>query len=371
MDRAVSWKSHDERIAGTSIAIERRGSFSQAPIAFDERKTIRLQTPLLLECLNPAAAPNRQMTSGILIPESTITSSSGGPITVDTIEVSAVTIPSVELKDFNGVFSYASSKAKNVEIDIQLSICSTFSGVVCVPWPICCIGVCGGISIPSFTQTSNIGDITMGAGSFCMASPTVDFGPFSMTIPPLGGATPTTVAQFQVTDVCMECTVVPMPNPLGITLGDSFPVPNPMGPMNVSIEQTQIGELDSIKIATPPATVSNIKALKIKIPSVTTKPINIASSTTMSVNTSMPLYGGGIVRTGKAECAQIDTNVTLNVSSVVLKIKGGIEFTDLQGTVTTSSASSGAFDINLDLKGIKIKGLSLHGLNMPEIEVEL
>jgi hypothetical protein len=309
--------------------------------------------------------------SGILIPESTIQSSSGGPVTVDTIEVSAVAIPTVEMKDFSGVFSYASSTAKDVEIDIQVSIDSSFCGVVCVPWPICCIGVSGGISIPSFTQTSDLGDITMSGGSFCMASPSVDFGPFSMTIPPLGGSSKTTVAKIEVTDVCMDCTKIPMPNPLGITLGDSFPVPNPMGPMNVTIKQTKIAELDSTTISTPPATVNNIKALNIKIPSVTTKPINIVSSTTMSVNTSMPLYGGGIVRTGNANCGQINTDVTLNVSSVTLKIKGGIEFTDLNGTVNTSSANSGAFDLNLDLKGIKIKGLSLLGLSMPEFEVEL
>jgi hypothetical protein len=317
------------------------------------------------------------MPTGILIPESTITSSSGGPITVDTIEVSAVTIPTVDMKDFDGVFSYASSTAKDVEIDMELSICSSFSGTVCVPWPICCVGVSGGLSISSFTQTSNLGDITMSGGSFCMASPTVDFGPLSMTIPPLGGATKTTVGQIQVTEVCMDCTQVAIPNPLGITLGDSFPVPNPMGPMNITVKTTEICDLDSIKISTPPAVAKNIKALNIKIPSVTTKPINIASSTSMSVNTSMPLYNDGsalgakVTRTGSAECGQIETSVTLNVTSVVLKIKGGIEFTDVQGSVTTSSANSGAFNLNLDLKGIKIKGLSLLGLSMPELEVEL
>jgi len=314
------------------------------------------------------------MPTGMLIPESTIESSSGGPITVDTIEVSAVTIPTVDMKDFDGVFSYASSTAKDVEIDMELSICSSFTGVVCVPWPICCVGVSGGISISSFTQTSNLGDITMEGGSFCMASPDVSFGPFSMTIPPLGK---TTVGQIQVTEVCMHCTQVTIKNPLGITLGDSFPVPNPMGPMCVAIQTTTIDELDSNKISTPPATVKNIKALNIKIPSVTTKPITIASKTALAVNTSMPLYNDGsalgakVTRTGSAQCGQIDTNVTLNVSSVVLRIKGGIEFTDVEGNVTTSSANSGPFDLNLDLKGIKIKGLSILGMSMPELEVEL
>jgi hypothetical protein len=63
--------------------------------------------------------------------------------------------------------------------------------------------------------------------------------------------------------------------------------------------------------------------------------------------------------------------MTLNISTVTMNIKGGIEFTDIQGTVTTSSASAGPFDMNLDLKGIKIKGLTLMGMKMPEIEVQL
>ncbi len=317
------------------------------------------------------------MPTGILIPCSEIESSSGGPITVDTIEVSAVAIPSVELKDFNGVFSYASSKAKNVEIEMELSICSTFCGVVCVPWPICCVGVSGGLAISSFTQTSNLGDITMNSGSFCMSSPVMDFGPFSMSIPPLGGAVKTTVAKIQVGEINMQCTDVPMQNPLGITLGDSFQVPNPMAPMDVNIKGTEIDEISSTTISTPPATVKNIKALNINIPSVTTKPINIASSTAMSVSMSMPLYNDGstlgkkVTRTGSAECGQIKSNVTLNVSSVLLKIKCGLEFTNVKGNVTTSSASSGPFDIDLDLKGLTIKGLSILGLQMPEVEVDL
>ena len=315
------------------------------------------------------------MPTGILIPDSQIKSSSGGPISIDTIQVSAVTIPSVDLKDFKGVFSYASSTAKNVEIDMQVSICSTFTGCVHVCWPICCVGVSGGIAIASFTQTTPLGDIAMEGGSFCMQSDDVSFGPFSMTVPPLGK---TTVGKIQVTDVCMHCTEVPMASPLGVTLGDSFPVPNPMGPMDVKVKETKIKELDSTGISTPPATVKNIKALNISIPSVTTKPINVVTSAPMTVGPiAMPLYNDGscigskVTQTGRAQCSKIKSNLTLNVSSVTLKIKGGLEFTNVTGNVTTSSANSGPFDLDLDLKGLKIKGLSILGLKMPELEVEL
>jgi hypothetical protein len=314
------------------------------------------------------------MPPGILIPNSEIKSSSGGPMTIDSMVVSAVTIPNVDLKDFKGVFSYASSTAKDVQIEMQLSINSCFSGIVCVPWPICCVSVSGGINIDTFTQTSCLGDIAVEGGSFCMNSSAMSFGPFSMTIPPVGK---TTVAKIQVTDICMHCTEIPMPSPLGITLGDSFPVTNPMGPMDVKIKETKMAELDSTGIAVPAASVKNIKMLNINIPSVTTKPITITSTTPMSVPTSMPLYNDGskmgakVHPYGSADCGKIETNVTLNVSSVTMTVKGGIEFTDVQGNVTTSSASSGPFDMDLDLKGLKIKGLTLLGLKMPEIEVEL
>ena len=54
-----------------------------------------------------------------------------------------------------------------------------------------------------------------------------------------------------------------------------------------------------------------------------------------------------------------------------MNIKGGIEFKCVQGNVTTSSASAGPFDMNMDLKGVRIKGLTLLGMEMPEIEVQL
>ncbi len=314
------------------------------------------------------------MPPDILIPNSSIDSSTGGPMTIDKMEVSAVTIPSVDMKDFKGSFTYVSSTAKDVQIEMTLSVCSTFTGSVSVCWPICCVCVSGGIAISSYTQTNCLGDVAMEGGSFCMSVPTADFGPFSMTIPPVGK---TTVAKINATDICMHCTEVPLPSPLGITLGDSFPVPNPMGPIDVKVKETTMKQLDSTGIAVPPASLKSIKALNIKIPSVTTKAMTVVSSSAVSVPMSMPLYNDGsalgskVTTWGCASRSSIETDMTLNISTVTMNIKGGIEFTDIQGTVTTSSASAGPFDMNLDLKGIKIKGLRLMGMKMPEIEVQL
>src|SRR5208282_874626 len=96
-----------------------------------------------------------------MIPESSINSSSGGPMTIEEIEIGVVSIPGVKLKDFKGTFSYASSTAKDVDISLQLSITSSFNGLVFVPWPICCVGVCGTLDVASFTETNHLGDVSM------------------------------------------------------------------------------------------------------------------------------------------------------------------------------------------------------------------
>jgi hypothetical protein len=314
------------------------------------------------------------MPPDILIPNSSIKSSTGGPMSIDKMEVSAVTIPTVDMKDFEGKFSYSSSVAKDVQVEMTLSVCSTFTGCVTVCWPICCVGVSGGIEISSYTQTNCLGDVAMDGGSFCMTVPDATFGPFSMTIPPVKN---TTVAKIDVTDICMKCTEVPLPSPLGIVFGDSFPVPNPMGPVDVYVKQTTMADMDSTGIAIPPASMKNIKALNIKIPSVTTKGMSVTSVTPVSVSMSMPLYDDGspmgshVHTSGCANNSRIETDMTLNISSVTMNIKGGIEFKCIQGTVTTSSADAGAFSMDLNLKGVKIKGLKMLGMEMPELEVQL
>ncbi len=54
-----------------------------------------------------------------------------------------------------------------------------------------------------------------------------------------------------------------------------------------------------------------------------------------------------------------------------MRVKGGLEFKDVKGTVTTTSAISDKLEMNLVLRRIKIKGLNLCGMKFPEIEVEI
>jgi hypothetical protein len=90
-------------------------------------------------------------------------------------------------------------------------------------------------------------------------------------------------------------------------------------------------------------------------------------STSKRVDGSTP----GVHRYGDAEKAEITLNLDLNITNVKMIIKNGLEFTNIKGTVTTDSAVGNKLDLNLMLKGIKIKGLNLCGMKIPEIEVAM
>jgi hypothetical protein len=83
------------------------------------------------------------------------------------------------------------------------------------------------------------------------------------------------------------------------------------------------------------------------------------------------LYDAGAHTSGDEDNQKIKSTVTLNIKGVKLKIKGGLEFTDVEGSVTASSASSTPFDLNLAFKGLKILNLQMTGLSLPKLEVEI
>ena len=117
--------------------------------------------------------------------------------------------------------------------------------------------------------------------------------------------------------------------------------------------------------------MKNLSAQKIKLPKVTTGSLEVDSKSAVSVTMSKSLYDNGAHPYDDATNQKITTDVTLNIKNVKLKIRGGLEFSDVEGSVTASSASSSPFDLNLDLKGLKIQDLKLTGLNLPEFEVKL
>ncbi len=305
-----------------------------------------------------------------VIPKSAIASSIGGPLSIREIEIGEISIPSLKLKDFSGTFKYDSCKAKNVELEITLSISTTFSGNIDLPWPLCwedfCYGVSGGVNFDSYVEKQTLGDVVFGSGSFSMFSSKTNISPFSMTAEPIAK---TEVDQVTAENIQMQCTSIPIDTPLGINIGLCLPIPNPTGPNDIATDQTSIDEMDSTGISSPQASMKDIKALNIIIPSVTTQAFEAESKTALTISTSKKMYGAGVTLIGDADRAHITGVLTLNVTKMIMRVKGGLEFSNLSGSVTTSSAIAEKLDLSLVLKGIKIKGLNLCGMKIPEIEV--
>jgi hypothetical protein len=305
-----------------------------------------------------------------VIPQSEIASSIGGPLSVAEIEIGQISIPNLQLKNFSGNFKYDSCKAKNVELEITLSISTTFSGNIDLPWPICwsdfCYGVSGGVDFDSYVEKHSLGDVLFGAGQFSMLSSLTTIGPFSMTPNPIRG---TKINQVTAENIQMKCTSIPIDTPLGINIGLCLPIPNPMGPNDIATDQTSIDEMDSTGISSPQASMKDISALNVTIPSVTTQAFEAQSTTPVTISTSKKMYGAGVALHGDADRAHITGALTLHITKMIMRVKGGLEFSNLSGSVTTDSAIANQLDLNLVLKGIKIKGLNLCGMKIPEIEV--
>jgi hypothetical protein len=305
-----------------------------------------------------------------VIPKSEIASSIGGPLSVAEIEIGEISIPNLRLRDFSGTFKYDSCKAKNVELELTLSISTTFSGNIDLPWPLCwsdfCYGVSGGVNFDSYVEKQTLGDVVFGAGSFSMFSAITNIAPFSMTADPI---METKIDQVTADNIQMKCTSIPIDTPLGINIGLCLPIPNPTGPNDIATDQTTIDEMDSTGISSPQASMRDIKALNITIPSVTTQAFEAQSKTALTLSTSKQMYGSGVTLIGDADRAHITGVLTLNITKMIMRVRGGLEFSNLSGTVTTDSAIADKLDLSLVLKGIKIKGLNLCGMKIPGIEV--
>jgi hypothetical protein len=322
------------------------------------------------DCPPPEMRCPRQgkVTTRAVIPKSAIAFSIGGPLTVDEIEIGEVSIPNLSLKDFGGAFTYDSCKAKNVELEVTLSINTSFSGDI----DLGCLGsygVSGGVNFDSYVEKHNLGTIVFNSGSFSMKSPSTAIGPFSMAPQPIRE---TKINQVTAENIAMKCTTIPLDNPVDISLGICLPIPNPMGPTNLATDETHMAQMSSTGIQSSQATMKNITALNISMPSVTTQGFVAQSSTALpTVSTSQRVDGSttGVHRYGDAEKAEITVNLDLNITSVKMNVIDGLEFTNVKGNVTTASAVGDKLDLNLVLKGIKIKGLNICGMKIPEIEV--
>lgn len=318
-------------------------------------------------CLNPR----------VVIPDSKISSSLGGPISVEQIEINKISIPKLSMKDFEAEFEYQECIAKDVHISITLDVDFHFDGTIIMPSCIPDQDVSGDVHFNTFEQGADLGDITfisVNNQKIKMSSDEMTMGPLSMTPEPIGDGNTdiTKIENMEVRNVKMKCSEIPLPNPLGVYLDSYFPIPNPMESNDVLIEETNMESLNSTKISSPKITMKDIQSLDVKINSVKTKPFTIFSDTDLPAVSMTKKTNENSVRSGDA--TRTDDNfkgtITLNVKKVTLDVKGGLEFKELKGIVKSASATSDPFNMDLNIQQMKIKGLNICGMNIPELMVE-
>ena len=331
------------------------------------------------ECCGPCPPPKQRcptkvekVLSRMLIPKSRISSSIGGPVSIDEIEIGKVAIRDLEFKSFEGKdFTFESCAAMDVDLKIDLILHIEFSCDISIDWlpdP----SASGSMDIEMSDQTYQLGNITIipsdNNEKFSMHSTKTTSMDFSMTSKPVMN---TKVDEITTRAVKMKCTSIPLETPLCTDLGVCLPIPNPMCPINVINEETEIKRLDSEQISCPRIEIDEINLSNINIPTlIVDKPINIKSDTKIEIpKTSAPQptnLGGDAGR-----AYNINSSYSLTITRVEMNIKGGLEFNNVKGAIIGGPAISDKIDdINLLLKGIKIKGLNLCGMKIPEIEVE-
>ena len=253
-----------------------------------------------------------------------------------------------------------------------MSIKTTFNGSIDLPWPLCwsdfCYDVSGGVDLAASTEKYQLGTIDFQSGSFSMNAPTTKVSPFSMIPEPIQG---TTIEEVTTENVEMKCTSIPLDNPMGVKIGLCMPIQNMMEPNDVLTDETNIQKMESKNIKSIRVGMKNISALNITIPTVTTKGFEAQTNTPVQVTTTKKMYGSGVTLHGDAEDAHITGTVTLNIQKMIMRVKGGLEFKNVKGTVTTDSALSDKLEMDLVLTRIRIKGLNLCGMKIPAIEVEM
>lgn len=366
------------------------------------------------ECCGPCPPAEQRchmgggkVSSRMVIPKSRISSSIGGPVSIDQIEIGKVAIRDLKLSDFEGKdLTFDSCTANDVELEIGLTVSVHFYCGVIVPAsnPY----VAGDLNLPIDKQFS-LPSITFYPsedklfwdGRFSMQSQNMSMKNFSMTSEPVQN---TTVNEITTGAVKMKCTSIPLETPLCTDLGVCIPVSNPMCPNNVITEETEIKSIDSKQISCPRVAIKETGLLNINIPAVTVGAFEVALVTPDSgirippdpetwqvpVEERRPtddedewpkhivgltanfLEDGDPNKPGDNCDAlyNVNSHYYATITKLIMKV-GSLVFSNVDGTVTTGSASSDNIDdINLLLKGIKIKGLNLCGMKIPEIEVE-
>jgi len=301
----------------------------------------------------------QNMSSDIVFPNSKISSSQAGPISIEEIAVGPIEISRLSLTNFKGAFNYQSGVMKNLQLNLKISPYVDWWIKVSVDlgWPFGTVDIIdesGHVNLPSIdTGWSGLGDMNIDPGNMNMSIKEATFGPFKLNPAPIKGDI--SVRSINVNRINMINTKLPMTGIPAIP-GLNLQMPNPMKPMNPSIQETQMQSFQSTGITLPSMTFSDIQALNVQMDQAQSGKLY---AKTQSGN--IPL--GGVSLAGFA-------GVTLGVKIQTQMQADNLTFNDLNGNVTTDSAVASGFTMNLDINGIIMCYLKLIGYSMPTIEIE-
>lgn len=290
------------------------------------------------------------------IPESHIVSSSTGRITIDLIEVQDLKVRSVGLEDFKGKFSYGKSKLKNLKIRMTLKPkIDWWVGIkINMPWPFDDIDWSWSGTIGLGTATLpwlNLGDQDISWGSLNINSPKITFGPLDLPVEPTKS---TKIDRVAIRDIDMFETRIP--TGMLALLGTSMSLDNPMDPMDVSVEETQMETLDSLNVNLP----SFVIPQEISIPNV--KMDNLETS-------NIKADGSTSKKFGKVDLGLLTLTLRIDIESEVSIDK--ISITDIDGDVSLGRMEATDITFDLGFDGVDICNLKLNQMAIPKVELEL
>ena len=297
------------------------------------------------------------MSSHIVIPGSKIASSHSGPISIEEVVVGPIEIENISFTNFSGDFRYQSGVMKNSKIRLKISPYIEWRVRVCIGfgrWETC-YGGSGTTYLGTIkTDWSSLGDVNIASGKMKLDIKKASFGPLRMSPSPIkGNGGNLGVHSIDVDNIEMIQTEVPtgMPPMLGL----EAEVPNMVGPIDATVQETRMEKFKSKGFFSPGMGFRNIKALNVKI--------DQARSGQLDVNTSL-------TRTTK----------WVNLAYVGFRLRVTIEtwmkadnliFKTLTGDVMTDLAKVSGFTMNLDIKGITLCNLKLGDYSIPTIKFEV
>ncbi len=263
----------------------------------------------------------------------------------------------ITLNGFKGVFNYGSGVMKNAQMEIIIKPYIDYWWGVCIDLWVdeYCVGGSGSVELGTInTGWSNLGNVAIKAGSLSLDVAQTTFGPFKVTPLPIGGKEQMlTVSSIKANEITMKNTS--MSTGLPAVLGIDLPVPNPMGPQSIDIENMQMRQFTTEGIRVPPITFKDVEASNIKMDSVESGGFEANGSFSKSTGWANLVFVGFRLR--------VEVESKLKASNLTMK--------NLSGKVDVDNVVSSGFTMSMSLNGINVAGLRINDFEIPTIQLEV